>query len=852
MSVPTPHTPPPEDRPDALADNLARTPLADGEHAPSEALRARIEGLRVDPSQAGGERETPPPPCYNDPTSRGDDVKRPPQTHRQAGPPVDRGASMQLQACTNCGAQFDVSAFTPGQQFSCGACGTVLTAPGGAPAAPAAPARTPGGAPPPPRGKAPGGKPPARRGAPSRGRAPTGKAPTGKAPTSKAPKGKAPGGRTPGGRAPSKGAPGRKRGPGKAVTGGPAAPARGPQDQPVQRAGQEAAPKGPARSKAPAGRKRAPARGDDGGDAGAPRGRREARPAAGPNKGLLIGVGAVVLLVVVGLVAFGGDGGTKGKTGGGTETADGGTDAKKADVPVVPSESVQDVMGEYATERPTTLRGFKGFINRLKALEDEKAKKALRGVYEDFIGGPGRDDQEARKYLGYREFPHEIPEDIANREYPYLKAVTAAYNHHWYGPDEDAEYEIAMRAWKKTQKHYEQLINDHHFQAADSIRANIAKDKFFKDYNYAARWADPYLICYASTDRLSEYDLLSIEDKDERRLKMKELAKKREVFERVLDEKALIFTQLYKEFYNRYKDSLSLKPLMDEYGGRPDYPIGVRSFQNGSPMVVWIFDSKKAFNEYHDKVSGEAIPHNVAGYFSPRTTYVYLYDEGGADGKGGNRVFEINKNVHEGTHQLEFWFTRQRNRWRKPRPGQDWFGEGIAEFVGSVKMEQDGSLAFLGINVPRLQSMQRAAKQFEGQGQKYRKFPIERLVSFNSYGEVQAWGATEWTLNPNLVLLMFYEQSWAFTYFLNTYENGKYKERFEKFFDLVLHRETGVSKGAAAFKEAFRIRDEDDWEDLNDEFHEYLDDVIMKMNANKFDYVPPARGSIKGPGRDDE
>ena len=52
---------------------------------------------------------------------------------------------------------------------------------------------------------------------------------------------------------------------------------------------------------------------------------------------------------------------------------------------------------------------------------------------------------------------------------------------------------------------------------------------------------------------------------------------------------------------------------------------------------------------------------------------MYLYDEGE---NAGNRVFEINKNVHEGTHQLEYWFTRQRNRWASPRPGQDWFGEG--------------------------------------------------------------------------------------------------------------------------------------------------------------------------------
>ena len=826
-----------------LGANLARTPPPAPAEGPSDALRARLADHA---GEGGGVRRTPSDACYNDPTSGGDAGLPPPTTRRQPERPADRGAMMKLQACTNCGAQFDVSTFAPGQQFSCGACGTVLTAQGGgeaAPPPPAAPVAAPGKP-----SRTPGSSRAARQGAP----APKAGGPKAGAPKAGAPKAGAPKAGAPrAGRAPSRR--GSKAAPRKAVTGGPAAPSKGPQYQPVQRAGAEQA-KAPARPKAP----RAPA-----GRAPAGRARRgggdgEGRPgrgSAGPNKGLLIGAGAVVLLVVVGLIAMGGKDGGSTDGGGGTDVAGAGTgggEAAKKDVPAVPTETVQDVMGEYATERPTTLRGFKGYIARLKSLEDEKAKKALKGVYEDFIEGPGRDDVEARTFLGYKQFAHEIPEDIANREYPYMKAVTAAYNKHWFGPDEDQEYEIAMRAWKKTEAHYEKLVNDHRFRAADSIRANIAKDKFFKDYNYAARWADPYLICYASTDRLSEYDLLSIEDKDERRLKLKELAKKREDYERILDEKALIFTQLYKEFFGRYKESLSLKPLMDEFGGRPDYPIGVRSFQNGTPMVVWIFDSKKAFNEYHSKVKGEMMPHNVAGYFSPQTTYVYLYDEGNEEGQGGNRVFEINKNVHEGTHQLEFWFTRQRNRWRKPHPGQDWFGEGIAEYIGSVQMDSDGTLKFLGVNVPRLQSMQGSAKRFESQGQKYRKFPVDKLVSFSSYGAVQAWGATEWQLNPSLVLLMFYEQSWAFTYFLNNYKNGKYKERFEKFFDLVLHRETGVSKGAAAFKEAFRIRDEDDWADLNDEFHEYLDDVIMKMDPGKFDYRPPARGSIKGPGVDDE
>ena len=50
-----------------------------------------------------------------------------------------------------------------------------------------------------------------------------------------------------------------------------------------------------------------------------------------------------------------------------------------------------------------------------------------------------------------------------------------------------------------------------------------------------------------------------------------------------------------------------------------------------------------------------------------------------------------------------------------------------------------------------------------------------------------------------------------------------------------------------AFREAFRIRDEDDWEDINDEFHKYVREHIMtKMKASDYAYTPPARGSVGG------
>ena len=38
---------------------------------------------------------------------------------------------------------------------------------------------------------------------------------------------------------------------------------------------------------------------------------------------------------------------------------------------------------------------------------------------------------------------------------------------------------------------------------------------------------------------------------------------------------------------------------------------------------------------------------------------------------------------------LEYWFTRQRNKWGHPPFAQDFFGEGLAEYLGAVKVDFD-------------------------------------------------------------------------------------------------------------------------------------------------------------------
>ena len=287
-------------------------------------------------------------------------------------------------------------------------------------------------------------------------------------------------------------------------------------------------------------------------------------------------------------------------------------------------------------------------------------------LYTELIEQKDPDDAEARKYLGYTDFQGDIlgmvlepggdpiPEAISHRRgYPFLNAVITFNNKRWL--DDEDDIALAKRAVARMRKHEQLLETDHKYKAGDTIRANIANDPLLMDLNYASIWRPPYLICYSSSDTLSDFDLLKIDDYQERKRKKAEMAEKRKEWTKVLEEKAQVFKGAYDEWMKRYAEPFDLKPLSDPYGGRPDYKVGVRSYEDGVPLCIWIFTDQKAFQEYHVKYKGGPLPPGVAGYFMPTTGWIFLFDDKATK---EDRVFEINKQVHEGVHQLEWWFTQ--------------------------------------------------------------------------------------------------------------------------------------------------------------------------------------------------
>jgi len=516
------------------------------------------------------------------------------------------------------------------------------------------------------------------------------------------------------------------------------------------------------------------------------------------------------------------------------------TTPKAADAP----PTLAEVMRALEKKPPESASEFDDAIHRLKILasldstEDDERKRiddALRKVYKAYVKGPGATDREAHEFLGHLEFTHEIPEGLSRRDYPYIRAVEWANGKRWFAPEESREFQVAERAWDRTQEHLEKLIHDAEFNRGDGARAVLVQDRHLAAYRLATLWRSPFLLCFCSRTPLSEFDALEIEDPVERRRQLSALAKREKEVTAVLEEKAALLGALHAEYMRRFEKRLSLAPLMSPWGGRPDLPAQSRSFRDGVPLVVCVFDTRLAAREHVGDLLGGRVQEIPWGYFAATTTFAYVV---GDERSPEERVQGAFATLHVAVRQLEFWFTRQKCRWRKPLSGMRWFEFGLPDHLSAVREGVGGALRFTGINVVLLREMQSLARTFQQRGTQYRLFPVEKLVSFNSFQASAEWGTVSWGLRPELIVQMFRQQSWALISFLNDAEGGRYREKLMKFHVLSQHRETGGNTGSRAFQEAFRIRDWDDWQELDVAFQKYVRDDVMKLDASKYDYKP--------------
>ncbi len=229
-------------------------------------------------------------------------------------------------------------------------------------------------------------------------------------------------------------------------------------------------------------------------------------------------------------------------------------------------------------------------------------------------------------------------------------------------------------------------------------------------------------------------------------------------------------------------------------------PVGLKVDEK-NPLVVISLQDRKAFDDLHKEMD-MAIPPYALAYYHRIHKYIILYNGAFEDGGGSfleNKAASDGVVWHEGTHQVVHAVLN-------PGHSSDsvelpyWMNEGIAEYVGSLDLEDDPDEEgndvykpcclnkmrlrefYFALHPERLQMAKQA-----GIKQPY-AVDVERLLECHSHATTNAAVAKMYK-DPSegeKAGALFgtglpYYQGTFFFYFCFNYENGKYADMFNKY-----------------------------------------------------------------------
>jgi hypothetical protein len=254
------------------------------------------------------------------------------------------------------------------------------------------------------------------------------------------------------------------------------------------------------------------------------------------------------------------------------------------------------------------------------------------------------------------------------------------------------------------------------------------------------------------------------------------------------------------------KDKIRMLKSMYEYLMKKFFRPNGMKLDNKSPLVIISLKDREAFDKLH-KEMGMQIPRSALAYFHRIHKYIILYN--GAFDRGGGTFLE-NKTAsdgvlwHEGTHQV---VNAVLNAGRSGGINSTdtvylpyWLNEGIAEYVGSLKMEDDPDEDGNDVYIPGSISRMRLVEFYRALHPE--KFPmtkrmgitkpyavdLERLLECHDHESTNRAIAKMYddpTMGEKAATIfgtsMPYHQGTYFFYFCYNYENGKYAARWDKF-----------------------------------------------------------------------
>ncbi|MCA9321453.1 MAG: DUF1570 domain-containing protein [Planctomycetes bacterium] len=163
---------------------------------------------------------------------------------------------------------------------------------------------------------------------------------------------------------------------------------------------------------------------------------------------------------------------------------------------------------------------------------------------------------------------------------------------------------------------------------------------------------------------------------------------------------------------------------------------------------------------------------------------------------------------HEGTHQILHYYASTDDKGAHLSAyGAMWSDEGVAEYFGGHTMDADGRFKFGRIN-SRVEAVAR------DQNDRKRRLDMVNLLRW-SRSEYEREKNKDFNKATNIHLGV-YAEGWALVHFLNHYENGKYRKKYE---DIMKQQIESGDTGMPVFRRVFG----DDFDRVVEEFNDYMD-----------------------------
>ena len=415
--------------------------------------------------------------------------------------------------------------------------------------------------------------------------------------------------------------------------------------------------------------------------------------------------------------------------------------------------------------------------------------------------GAPKADEDARAHLalGHREFTHAVPEELSLTRYDFVRTVERAREQRWF--EDTGSYRLAVDAFARAEAFARRLASDRGFRALDGAVREIAAEQ---GAAFDVVFAPPYVLCMERGDEAPDPTDTVFLPREAREARLAEAGVRAALRARALAERGRFLQHLYARFFARYSKDVDLRDLMEEFGGRPDLPIGKRSFRDGCPLLVWSGSGT---------VDEDPTRHV---HFDPRAERLYVVGD----------PPPLESELRGATAQILHWFRRQKSEWGRADSPQSFFEVGFPSRWATARLLPDRTLEPVepGLWLERLRTTQ---TEFTAARQTSPRFPLKALLAFDSYPAVTAYAAEHWgPVGAGNGLQLFAGQARA----LLTYLDGDERHRaaFNAFvramFDVVGDRDP--SHAGRVFEQLFKLHSDDDWRQLDDEFRAYWDRLL--------------------------